>query len=143
MQSPHGHLALIIVLDQFTRNIHRGTAAAFSNDQKALERMLAGIDAGIDRGLEPIERVFFYMPMQHSERMDIQDRGVETFAALAREPAPPHIANALRGFLNYAKLHRDIVARFGRFPHRNDVLGRKHTDAELQFLADGGHTFGQ
>lgn len=141
--TPRGRLALIILLDQFPRNLHRGTQAAFAGDPKALRHCLDGVREGMPAALEPLERIFFCMPMQHSESREIQALSVETFEQLAHTPAPTPLAAVLEGVADYARMHRDIVERFGRFPHRNRVLGRESTEEELEFLASGGPSFGQ
>jgi uncharacterized protein (DUF924 family) len=121
-----GALALLILLDQFPRNAFRGTARMFESDAKA--RTIAGvaIAAGFDATVEADLRNFFYLPFMHSENLADQDRAVELTRALGDDP------------LRYAILHRDIIARFGRFPHRNAVLGRATTPEEQRFLDDGG-----
>ena len=143
LATARGRLALIVLLDQFPRNIYRGTAAAFAYDSAAREIARAGIDAAVDRQLAPLERMFFYLPLEHSESLADQERAVSLFAALAEVEAPPYLRVALQGSLDYARQHRDIIARFGRFPHRNAVLGRRNTDSETAFLEQGGPTFGQ
>jgi len=135
-------LALIILFDQFPRNIYRGTPQAFAYDDKALNLSLQGIDAGADRALAPLERVFFYMPLQHVESLDVQTRSVELNAVLMDE-APETLRDYLAESHGYAVSHRDIIARFGRFPHRNGVLGRPSTEAEKAFLNAGAPRFGQ
>ena len=140
--SPHRLLALILLLDQIPRNIHRGTSRAFQQDEKALNLALGGMSTGADAGLTPIQRVFLYLPLQHSESPDIQDESVTAFRALVAAAEPEHRA-VFEGCLNFALLHQRIVKRFGRFPHRNRVLGRRSTDAELKFLAEEAETFGQ
>lgn len=141
-EDAHGRLALVILLDQFTRNIHRGTPAAFAADERALALTEEGIARGHDRELEPIERVFLYMPMQHAESRDVQARAVATFESLADE-VPDADRERFAGFAKYARLHRDIVARFGRFPHRNAILGRESTTAERDYLGGDAPRFGQ
>jgi len=136
-----GRLALILLLDQLPRNIHRGTARAFATDPTALDLCVSGHDRGMDAALCPIERVFFWMPLQHVEDLEFQDLGVRLFDSLAAED-PDHAAT-WNTFANYAHLHCDIIARFGRFPHRNEVLGRDTTDEERAWLADSGMRFGQ
>jgi uncharacterized protein (DUF924 family) len=136
-RSARGRLALVIVLDQFSRNVHRGSARAFENDAQALRLCLDGIAAGVDRELATIERVFLYMPLQHAEDRDVQRRSVECFARLAAE-APPSLADECRRILDYAHRHREAIDRFGRFPHRNDVLGRTSSPAEIAFLDERG-----
>ena len=140
--SPRGRLALILLLDQLPRNLYRGEPSVFATDAQALAWTLTGIAAGLDRALPPIERTFFYMPMQHAEDLGMQERGVALFQALARE-APPELRPALEDSAAYAVLHRDLIARFGRFPHRNRLLARAATADEEKFLAEGGARFGQ
>ena len=140
--SPRGRLAFIILLDQLSRNIHRGTAAAYLGDERALAACLEGIELGHDRALTPIERSFFYLPMEHAEDRSIQARSVEHFEALAEE-APEALRKQLALNAQYARGHRDIVERFGRFPHRNATLGRTSTAEERTYLADDAPRFGQ
>jgi uncharacterized protein (DUF924 family) len=140
--SPHRLLALILLLDQIPRNIHRGTSRAFQQDEKALALALNGMATGADAALTPIQRVFLYMPLQHSESPDVQDDSVAAFRSLVAEAPPEHRA-VFEGCLDFALLHQRLVKRFGRFPHRNRVLGRRSTEAEQKFLADEGLTFGQ
>ena len=140
-RSAHGSLALILLLDQFTRNLYRGTADAFSQDGRAQAAMQAGIDAGQDEELEPIERAFFYMPCMHAEDLQLQNQGVELFTALSKIPGDAQ--DHLEGTLKYAIEHRDLLVKFGRFPHRNPILKRTATADEEAYLAQGGATFGQ
>lgn len=137
-----GRLALILLLDQFPRNIYRGEARAFARDGRARYFMRDGMSRLMDLELSPIERSFFYMPLQHSEFLEDQESSVARYEQLLTE-----VETALRPrfekFLDYAKAHRDVVARFGRFPHRNAMLGRLDTPEEAEFLAAGGPTFGQ
>lgn len=140
---PRGRLALILLLDQLSRNLGRGRADAFANDARAFELAESGIALGQDRKLAPAERVFFLMPYQHTESLPAQDRSVALFSELAREPAPDHLRAAVEGFARYAREHRDIVARFGRFPHRNRIMGRTSTPEERSYLEDGAPTYGQ
>lgn len=141
-RSPRGRLALILLLDQFPRNIHRGTAAAYQQDRHALALCKEGIELGHDRELLPIERSFFYMPMEHAEDREIQALGMRHFEALAQE-GPDELRGELEKCVEYARQHRDIVERFGRFPHRNAVLGRTSTPDEQAYLADDAPRFGQ
>ena len=140
--TPQGRLALVIVLDQMPRNIHRGSPAAFMHDGEAAAHCMAAIGSGQDRLLDPVERIFLYMPLQHAEDPDLQRRSVEQFESLASE-----VGDAWRDYFSenvrYARLHHDIIERFGRFPHRNRILGRESTEEELRYLADGAPTFGQ
>ncbi len=138
--SPRECLALVIVLDQFPHHIHRNGSQAFATDPQALAASLAALDAGEDRLLAPIERVFLYLPLEHAESLALQDRCVTLFAALADEAAPDE--RALFGdFLDYARRHRDVVARFGRFPHRNEIRGRASSADEIEFLKQPGSRF--
>ena len=138
-----GRLALILLLDQVPRHLHRGSAEAFSQDAKALALTMSGIDLGMDRSLPPLERGFFYMPLQHAESPQAQERAVRVYEALAEEHAEAPLGPLLQEFAEYARLHRDIVVRFGRFPHRNRQLGRNDTPEERSFKASGGPSFGQ
>lgn len=130
-----GTLALIVVLDQFTRNSFRDTPRAFAGDARALARARALVAAGADRRLSPLQRSFAYLPFEHAEDLGAQHEAVRLFEALAHES--PDEA----GSLDYALRHRDIVARFGRFPHRNAILGRPSTPEELAFLSQPGSGF--
>jgi uncharacterized protein (DUF924 family) len=129
IETPRGALALVILLDQFSRNLRRGSAAAFANDAKALELAKAAIDRGHDRAVEPVQRHFFYLPFEHSENLAEQERGVTLIEAM---PLHDRKTEAVQ----YALRHRDVIARFSRFPHRNGVLGRQSTDEERAFLAE-------
>ena len=129
-----GALARIIVLDQFTRNAFRDTPRAFAGDALAQAATQAMIEGGQDRLLKPVERWFAYMPLQHAEKLELQERAVGLFSALAKDPG---YDNAL----DYAVRHRDIIARFGRFPHRNRILGRVSTPEEVEFLKQSGSRF--
>ncbi len=138
--TPRGRLALVIVLDQFPHHIHRGRPQAFATDAQALALSLAALASGEDRQLSPIERVFLYLPLEHAESLAMQERAVELFAALANEAAADERA-LFDNFLDYAVRHRDVIARFGRFPHRNAILGRVSTPAETEFLEQPGSRF--
>jgi uncharacterized protein (DUF924 family) len=126
-QDAEGALALLILLDQLQRNIFRGSPHAFATDGLAQAVAARAIERQFDAATDTDMRFFFYMPFEHSEDPALQDRCVTLFTNLG---APE--------YLKYAILHRDIIARFGRFPHRNPILGRKSTPEELAFLADGG-----
>lgn len=136
--TPAGALALFLVLDQFPRNLHRGTAEAFASDAHALalaRRLVIG--ARMDLGLTPTQRVFLYLPFEHAEEMAAQDQSVALFEGLR-----DHAGHAAPGAaIDYAWRHRVVIARFGRFPHRNAVLGRASTAAELSYLAEPGAGF--
>ena len=137
---PRPRLAMMLALDQLPRNLYRGDARAFLNDDRAAMLCLAGVASGMDRELLPIERVFFYMPLQHAEDLAAQEVSAGLFQALADEQS----ANSVfEGCADFARLHRDIVAQFGRFPHRNEILGRTSTDAEKAYLESGAERFGQ
>jgi uncharacterized protein (DUF924 family) len=128
--TPEGALALVILLDQVPRNSFRGTPGAFSGDEKALSVAKDAIARGLDAALPPDRRNFLYMPFQHSERLEDQESGMALFAA-----------NDVENGLSYMRAHRDIVARFGRFPHRNAILGRASTPEELDFLQQPNSSF--
>jgi len=140
--SPRRRLALILLLDQLPRNLHRGSAAAYAQDRPALELALSGMQLGADAALDPVERIFFYLPLQHAESRDVQEESLAAFRRLAAE-APPALAPVFTSVNHYAQLHHDIIERFGRFPHRNRVLGRQSTADELRWLAAEGVSFGQ
>lgn len=136
-----GCLAFILVCDQFARQIHRGDAGAFATDALALAAAEALVERGTDRTLELDERVFVYMPFEHAESRLHQHASVGLFSGL-RDDTPPGQRHLTGAFLRHAQQHRDIVLRFGRFPHRNRALGRQSTPEELAFLANSGD-FGQ
>ena len=140
--SASGRLALILLTDQFPRSIYRGRPEAFALDAEARRLCVAGLDLGQDRELGPLERIFFYMPLEHSESLADQEHCVALFTALAHD-APEGLRDALSGFTRYAVFHHDIVARFGRFPHRNRLLARTSTAEEAAYLAGGAPSFGQ
>jgi len=129
-----GLVALVLLLDQFTRNIHRGSAQAFAGDPAALALARRAVAAGRHQRLPLIHRVFLYLPLEHSEKLADQDRCVALFRALGEDSAHPLVTE----FTRYAKAHRDVIARFGRFPHRNAALGRPSTPAEQDWLASHG-----
>jgi len=134
-EGPQGILARILVLDQFTRNAWRGTPRAFDGDALALAASRQLADSGAHATLPPHQRAFSYMPFEHAEDAFMQERAVVLFTALSVQH---------RGFddmLDYARRHRDIIARFGRFPHRNEILGRDSTPEELEFLRQPGSSF--
>jgi len=141
LEQPEGRLALVLALDQLPRNLFRGTARAFAYDTQTAAWCLAAVHTGQDRLLKPIQRVFLYMPLQHSEDLQAQETGVSLYERLAHEN--PDWPVFRKEFLAYAKVHRDIVTRFGRFPHRNQVLGRASTPAEQEYLSGDAPTFGQ
>lgn len=139
---PRGRLALILLLDQFRRNIYRNTADAFSHDKMALKLCVEGAREKKDRGLTPIQQAFFYMPLQHTESVKVQDKAVEIYSRLS-EAVSPTYRETFETMATFAELHRDIVAQFGRFPHRNKLLGRENTPEEDEYLAGDSPEFGQ
>ncbi|WP_214455077.1 DUF924 family protein, partial [Aeromonas dhakensis] len=123
-EAAEGRLALILLLDQLPRNIHRGTPAAFAQDAKARDLCLKGLSLGADLALPPLGRVFFYLPLEHAESREQQARSVTLFEGLAAEQAEGPARETFAGFADFARRHQVIVERFGRFPHRNAILGR-------------------
>ena len=140
--TPDGALALILLLDQFTRNLYRGTVDAYAGDAAAFEVLIRAIDRGLDRALHPVARIWLYHPFHHSEAVAEQDRGLKLLQALRQDADPAWRAYVERSIAGWTR-HRDIVARFGRFPHRNAVLGRESTPEEQAHMAAGGESFGQ
>ncbi len=134
-EQPRSALALTILLDQFPRNMFRGTARCFEADAQALDTAEAAIANHFDQLLLPVERMFLYLPFEHSENIDHQHRAVSLFETLVQT------APELQSTLDYAYRHRDVIAQFGRFPHRNESLGRKSTSAEIEFLKQPGARF--
>ncbi|MEM6519260.1 MAG: DUF924 family protein [Cyanobacteria bacterium P01_D01_bin.71] len=135
IEAPHTALALTILLDQFPRNMFRGTGRCFEADAQALATARAAIARQHDQKLIPVERIFLYLPFEHSEHLAHQNRAVSLFEALTE------LAPELQSALDYAYRHRDVIARFGRFPHRNSSLGRSSTLEELVFLSQPGSRF--
>lgn len=139
-RTPRGRLALVIVLDQFSRSLHRGTPAAFAQDALARRLCLEGLETGADRKLGLLERVFFYLPLEHSESRQDQARSVAEFERLGDE-APQALRELFAYYTRFARDHRVIIERFGRFPHRNRILDRESTDEEVAFLKLPGSSF--
>jgi uncharacterized protein (DUF924 family) len=139
--SPKRRLALILLFDQVPRNAYRGTPAAFAFDREALALASEGIQLAADAALDPIERIFFYLPLEHAESLEAQDTAVASFARLVNE-APPDLKDYCAYTAKYADKHRDLIVQFGRFPHRNAVLGRESTPAEREWLAAHPNYFG-
>jgi len=131
----HGLLALLILLDQFPRNLFRGEAKAFAGDAQACQLAETALAKGWDKGMSAVEKLFVYLPFEHSEALADQERSVALFSALAAE----HLG--CEGFLDYAHRHHQVIARFGRFPHRNAALGRPSTPEETSYLAQPGSGF--
>ena len=132
-ETPRGTLALIILLDQFSRNLHRGSSEAFAADPKAREIARTAVARGFDRMLGPVERMFVYLPLEHSEGLADQDEGIQLFATLRDALGDDTI--------RHTEQHRDVIRRFGRFPHRNAALARASTPEELEYLAHPGAGF--
>lgn len=127
---PRGRLAEIIVLDQFSRNMFRGSPLAFANDALALALAQEAVSAGADEALSPVQRSFLYMPYMHSESLKIHDVAVDLFRR-----------NGIKGNLDFEIKHKSIIERFGRYPHRNSILGRASTEDEIEFLKQPGSGF--
>lgn len=135
-ETPLGRLALILLLDQFPRHIYRNRPQSFASDPMARGLVLEGLQKGDDRVLFPIERAFFYLPLEHSEDLDMQNLAVALYRQLYLT-APPGVKPQMQSFYEYALIHQRQIARFGRFPHRNAVLGRRPTPDEMTFLREG------
>ena len=138
--SPEGWLALILLLDQFPRNIYRDSAGMYRFDERARALCVEGLDTGIDTRLRLIQRVFFYLPLEHSESPDDQAWCVDLMRGLAHE-APQDQKNVFEDFVDYAEAHKKVIDRFGRFPHRNAILGRDSSPEEIEFLKQPGSSF--
>ncbi len=132
--SPRRRLALILLLDQFPRHIHRGTARAYQQDRRALALTVGGMQLGADAALDPVERIFFYLPLAHAESRDLQEESESAFRRLAVE-GPAGLAPLFEAAVRRAEQLRALIERFGRFPHRNAALGRASTPAEALWLA--------
>ena len=132
---PPGALAQIVLLDQFTRNGFRETPRAFAGDKRALAAAMAMVGSRQDETLLPVQRVFVYLPFEHAEGIGMQEEALRLFTRLVTE------APELQNMLDYAQRHHDVVQRFGRFPHRNAILGRQSTAEEVEFLQQPGSRF--
>ena len=132
---PRSCLALVLLLDQVPRNLFRGDARSFASDRAARDTANYALGRGYDQQVLPVERMFFYLPLEHSEDLADQDRSVELVRSLAEAHAE------FETTLDYALRHREVIQRFGRFPHRNEVLGRETTPAEAEFLQQRGSRF--
>lgn len=139
---PRGRLALILLLDQFRRNIFRNSPEAFAKDNAALRLCVEGAMENRDKGLAPIHRVFFYMPLQHAESRKVQAKSRKIYGRLA-EAASPTYKETFETVAQFADLHADIIEQFGRFPHRNRLLNRENTAEEEEYLATDSPSFGQ
>ncbi|OHC38611.1 DUF924 family protein [Rhodanobacter soli] len=138
--TPSGWLALLILLDQFPRNLYRHDPRAWAADASAQRVALSGLARSDDRQLPAVQRVFAYLPLEHAEDSALQQRSVELFEALCAE-VPTEQRKQFEEFLDYARRHREVIARFGRFPHRNATLGRASTPEEMLYLAQPGAGF--
>ncbi len=136
-----GRIALILLLDQFTRNIFRGSGDMYQADDRALRLALEGIERGHDDELHPVQRLFMYLPLEHSEELSHQEQSVKLCQKLAATITDPELKARYDDFTGYAEAHRDIIAQWGRFPHRNALLGRESTPEEQAFLAKPGSSF--
>lgn len=134
VQDALGALALLIVLDQFPRNLFRGHADAFATDLQARELVKTVLQHGWDKLLPPVARGFVYLPLEHSEDLADQELSVQCFESLPESPER-------EGMLDYARRHHAVIARFGRFPHRNGVMGRENSEEEAAFLQQPGSSF--
>jgi len=137
---PEGWLALVLLLDQLPRMIHRATPRAFAGDERAQQLVRDGLAHGGDMLLSPLQRVFIYLVLEHAEHLPTQELAVAHFAALRDIAGEPEQA-LFADFLDYAERHRQVISRFGRFPHRNAILGRPSSEAERMFLAQPGSAF--
>ncbi len=137
---PEGRLALVVLLDQFPRNLYRNSPKAWQYDPLALQHTLNAIQTQQDVVLHAVERSILYMPLMHSEDMDIQEQSLQQFSQLVKDTEGA-LSEALSYNLKYARQHADIIQRFGRYPHRNELLGRTSTEAEKRFLEQPGSSF--
>ncbi len=141
-ETPAGRLAWVILLDQFSRQIHRGSGKAFASDRQALATALDGLERGWDRHYGYFQRAFFYLPLEHSEDLAIQRRSVELFTRL-RDETPPELAQIGQTMLDFAQQHLALIERFGRFPHRNEELSRTTTVEEFAWMLSPGGGYGK
>ncbi|MGE8068779.1 DUF924 family protein [Pseudomonas sp. NPDC089569] len=139
-QCPEGWLALVLLLDQLPRMIFRDSPKAFSGDIRAQALVAQGIAADFDRQLQPIQRVFIYLVFEHCENLAVQNEGVSRYIALIAQ-LPQEDRSLFADYLDFAERHQKVIAQFGRFPHRNAVLGRESTAEELVFLSKPGSRF--
>jgi uncharacterized protein (DUF924 family) len=139
---PEGRLALILLLDQFRRHIYRGTRKAFSRDPQALKLCVEGAMKGEYKSLTPFQQAFFFMPLQHAESLKIQERSAKIYSGMVNGVSET-LKATFATFAQFADLHHDIIESFGRFPHRNKILGRPDTAEEAEYLDSGGPSFGQ
>ena len=140
-QGPWQRLALVVLLDQFSRNIYRNTPKSFAGDPLALALTLEAQNSGDDLKLPEVARVFLYLPLEHAEDLAMQQRSVECYQSLLQMAPDEATREYLLGTLDYAHKHQDVIERFGRFPHRNAILGRPSTAQESDYLAQPGSGF--
>ena len=140
-QGPWQRLALVLLLDQFTRNIYRNTPESFAGDPQALTLALEALENGSDIDLPEVVRVFMYLPLEHAEDATMQQRSVQAFESLVQQATDAQVHEYLAGTLDYAHRHQDVITRFGRCPHRNPILGRVSTAQEEEYLAQPGSGF--
>jgi uncharacterized protein (DUF924 family) len=140
LDMPRGKLALIILLDQFSRHLHRGHLESFAQDIKAQEICIDGISAGDDFKLHPVERSFFYLPLEHAEDIERQELSVQAFAQLVQDVPESHQL-PFKSSLDYAIRHHYVIEQFGRFPELNEILGRESTAEELEFIENDEYSF--
>ena len=141
--TPEEILAVIIVLDQFSRQLNRGQASAFENDRKSLDLCLKGLHRAIDLKLSPLQRLFFYLPLEHAEDSDMQQLSIELYKRLYLQEQDSELKVFLKSGYDYAVIHQEIIKEFMRFPHRNKALNRSSTQEELDYLAASQNSFGQ
>jgi len=139
-RTPFSTLALVLILDQFPRNLYRGPSRSFAYDSAAVNISREAIAHSLDHELHPLHAVFLYLPLEHSEDQNLQNQCVSLFRQLV-ERAPSLLTDQFSSFLGYAERHHAVIKQFGRFPHRNSILGRISTPEELEFLHSGGDTF--
>lgn len=139
-QGARDRLAAIIALDQFSRNIYRGSALSFANDSLALSLAMQTIEAGEHLSFSPVEQAFLYLPLEHAEDVNMQAKCVALFEQLAIS-APAAFKEACENWLDFARRHKAVIDQFGRFPHRNGIFGRASTPDELEYLAQPGSGF--
>jgi len=140
IDSWRGRLALIILLDQFSRHIHRGTAQSFAQDKKAQVLCIDGIGAGDDGKCHAVERSFYYLPLEHAEDLETQNLSIRAFSQLVQD-VPEEYRQMFESSLSFAKSHHFVIEKFGRFPELNEILDRESTAEELEFIASGKYSF--
>ncbi|MFK7955229.1 MAG: DUF924 family protein [Lysobacterales bacterium] len=141
-QQADSNLALIVLCDQMTRNIYRHSARAFAGDERARHCVETGLKNGDLDTLHPLQAVFFLMPLEHHESLRDQDRAVDLLTTLL-DRTPDEYRTEIQSNIEFARKHREVIRQFGRFPHRNEALGRASSAEEVAYLSSGGHRFGQ